>query len=85
MNDCGEADDKIIAVLENDPVLVKMFDISHLPEPLLLRLRHYFLTYKFVPGEEEAKVTIGEAYGRLHAERVIQAAMEDYDEAYGGM
>ncbi len=83
MNDGGEADDKIIAVLDNDPVLANITDINHLPEPLVDRLRHYFLTYKFVPGEEQSKVSIESFYGREHAEKVIKAAIEDYDEAYG--
>ena len=83
MNDGGEADDKIIAVLENDPVLANTTDIHHLPEPLVDRLRHYFLTYKFVPGEKQTKVTIDSVYGREQAEKVIVAAMKDYDETYG--
>lgn len=83
MNDGGEADDKIIAVLDNDPVLANITDISHLPDPLVDRLRHYFLTYKYVPGEEQSKVSIDSVYGREQAEKVIRAAIEDYDEAYG--
>jgi len=83
MNDNGEADDKIIAVLDNDPVLAQITDINQLPEPLVDRLRHYFLTYKFVPGEKQTKVSIEGIYGREHADKVIKAAMEDYDEAYG--
>ena len=83
MNDGGEADDKIIAVLDNDPVLTNITDISHLPEPLVDRLRHYFLTYKYVPGEDQSKVSIDSVYGREQAEKVIRAAIEDYDEAYG--
>ena len=83
MNDGGEADDKIIAVLDNDPVLANITDINHLPEPLVDRLRHYFLTYKYVPGEDQSKVSIDSVYGREQAEKVIRAAREDYDEAYG--
>jgi inorganic pyrophosphatase len=83
MNDNGEADDKIIAVLDNDPVLAQITDIHQLPEPLVDRLRHYFLTYKFVPGEKQTKVSIKGVYGREQAEKVIEAAMKDYDEAYG--
>ena len=83
MNDNGEADDKIIAVLENDPVLANTTDIHHLPEPLVDRLRHYFLTYKFVPGEKTTNVTIEGVYGREQAHTIIKAAMIDYDEIYG--
>lgn len=83
MLDGGEADDKIIAVLENDPLWSDVREISDLPAALVERLRHYFLTYKLTPGREEG-VTIGEPYGRSHAEAVIEAAMKDYEEGYGG-
>ncbi len=82
MNDGGEADDKIIAVLENDPVLANVDDLSKLPEPIVERLRHYFITYKLMPGEE-SRVTIDKAYGCKQAEKVIEAAMADYAEDYG--
>lgn len=79
MIDGGQADDKIIAVLQKDPVWGDLHDISELPEALIERLRHYFLTYKLVPGSE-ANVHIEETYGLEHALKVIQAAIEDYDE-----
>jgi inorganic pyrophosphatase len=82
MNDGGEADDKIIAVLENDPVLADFNDISQLPGIIVERLRHYFSTYKLMPGEK-SKVTIDNAYNREHALKVIAAAMADYEEEYG--
>ena len=83
MNDHNEADDKIIAVLENDPVLTRVTDISMLPEVVVERLRHFFLTYKLIPGEAKDSVTIDAVYGREHALTVIRASMEDYDETYG--
>jgi inorganic pyrophosphatase len=82
MNDGGEADDKIIAVLENDPVLAEVNDITQLPGIIVERLRHYFSTYKLIPGEK-SKVTIDKAYKRDHALKVIAAAMADYEEEYG--
>lgn len=82
MLDGGEADDKIIAVLENDTFWNHVEDISELPEVLVERLRHYFSTYKLIPGED-SQVSIAAEYGREHAEKVIQAAMADYQEAYG--
>ncbi len=83
MLDGGEADDKIVAVLENDNFWGHTRDIEELPPVLVERLRHYFLTYKLVPGEE-SRVTIGPTYGLEHAERVVTAALEDYDEEFGG-
>ncbi|MEA3291357.1 MAG: inorganic diphosphatase, partial [Pseudomonadota bacterium] len=83
MMDHGEADDKIIAVLDNDLIWDGVQDISELPEVLVERLRHYFSTYKLIPGEESL-VTIGETYGHEHAMEVIKAAMADYQEEFGG-
>jgi inorganic pyrophosphatase len=82
MLDGGEADDKIIAVLENDPLWSDVDELSDLPSTLVDRLKHYFLTYKLIP-EHEHQVAIGDAYNRQHAETVIQAAIEDYNETYG--
>lgn len=83
MVDFDEADDKIIAVLSNDDVYDSIHDISDLPEVLVERLRHYFLTYKLVPGKE-SRVSIDGVYGREKAEEVIQASMDDYIDEFGG-
>lgn len=77
MLDAGEADDKIIAVLENDPFWTQVKDLVDLPAPLVDRLRHYFLTYKLGPDRDNT-VSIADAYDRKHAEMVIEAAMADY-------
>lgn len=82
MIDGGEADDKIIAVLNNDHVYDEANDISDLPKVMIERLHHYFMTYKIQPGKS-LSVEIGEAYGREHAHKVIQASMDDYRERYG--
>ena len=82
MNDGGEADDKIVAVLENDNVWGESEDLDDLPAVLVERLRHYFATYKLVPGEAN-RVSIGDSYGRDHAHRVIRAAVDDYLEEHG--
>ncbi|MCB0262947.1 MAG: inorganic pyrophosphatase [Calditrichaeota bacterium] len=80
--DKGEADDKIIAVLENDNIWQNVHDISELPEILVERLRHYFSTYKMVPGSP-SQLDIEEVYGAERALEVVQAAMSDYDEEFG--
>jgi inorganic pyrophosphatase len=81
MIDRGEADDKIIAVLENDYVWGNARDIKDVPAVFIERLQHYFLTYKLVPGER-AQVRIAQAYGRNHALKVVQAAMADYEDNF---
>jgi inorganic pyrophosphatase len=78
MIDGNEADDKIIAVLAGDGVYGGWHDLGDCPKTLIERLRHYFLTYKNVPGEQVAEVEISEVYGRDEALAVIQSSHEDY-------
>lgn len=82
MIDGGEADDKIIAVLENDPVWRQVHQLDELPDTYVTRLRHYFLTYKTLPGEP-AHATIELIYGAEHAVAVVEAAMKDYEDEFG--
>ena len=83
MIDDGEADDKIIAVLEQDAVWGEANDIDEIPAALVERLRHYFMTYKLKGDEDKTMIEIRSIYGREHAEKVIQASIDDYEEAYG--
>ena len=82
MVDGGEADDKIIAIIEGDRIWGDVDDISGVPEAIVEKLRHYFLTYKMFPGDTTAEVSIDEAYGADHAKTVLQAAIDDYDERF---
>lgn len=82
MVDNGEADDKIIAVLDNDIFWEKANDVSDLPPVLVERLRHYFGTYKLVPGKENLTY-IESVYGVDRAIEVVKAAIADYDETFG--
>ena len=76
--DRGEADDKIIAVLEGDFVWGEATEITSLPPIMVERLQHYFQTYKLVPGAA-AQITVQKVYGAEHAARVVQAASADYE------
>jgi len=81
MIDHGEADDKLISVLENDYVWGRARTITDVPPVLVERLEHYFLTYKLVPGQApQARIT--KVYGRDHARKVVRAAMADYLENF---
>lgn len=82
MIDHGEADDKIIAVLETDNMWAHVNDISELPSVLVDRIYHYFSTYKLVPGHE-IDIKIDRPYGREHAEKVVLASISDYQEHFG--
>jgi inorganic pyrophosphatase len=81
MLDGGEADDKIIAVLKKDEIYGNIKDVTECPEALINRLKHYFLTYKNMPGQDKA-VEITQTYGRVEAQEVIRRSVEDYDRTY---
>ena len=83
MIDGGQADDKIIAILNDDPVFGHIREIYEVPGVLVGRLQHYFSTYKLRP-ETAGSATVGEPYGREHAETVVTAALEDYRAEFGG-
>ncbi len=82
MVDNGEADDKIIAVLEDDNVWGDATDIGGVPRSIVEKIRHYFLTYKLFPGEDNEKVSIDEVYGADHAARVLEASIDDYNQSF---
>src|SRR5262249_36531626 len=67
MIDRGEADDKIIAVLEGDASYGAWRDIHQCPRALIDRLRHYFLTYKRGPDALRQPVEITHVYDREEA------------------
>jgi inorganic pyrophosphatase len=75
--DQNEADDKIIAVLKDDHLYGGWKNISDIPESIINRLKHYFLTYKQMP-EVATKCEIVEVYGNEAAWQVIQASQLDY-------
>ena len=82
MLDDGEADDKIIAVLRDDPVWADATDLADLPLATVDRIEHYFATYKAMPGAT-GDVVIEARYDRAHAFSVVEASIADYDEAFG--
>lgn len=84
MIDGGEADDKIIAVLRNDEVYGAWHEIEDLPSAIINRLRHYFLTYKQLPGEPP-KCEITHIYGREEAMEVIRRSQQDYQQHFGDL
>lgn len=81
--DRGEADDKIIAVLESDPYWTGVQDIRDLSPVYRQRLEHYFLTYKLTPGQTSSVVKIDQVYGIEEAKQVIEASLEDYRVTFG--
>ena len=80
--DRGEADDKIVAVLLGDPTYGEVRDVSQLPPAVIDRLRHYFLTYKTIPGTPTT-ITVDPPYGVELAHAVLRAALADYAAEFG--
>jgi inorganic pyrophosphatase len=78
MVEAGEADDKIIAVLLGDPTWGEVADLSQLPRAVVDRLRHYFLTYKTIPGDTRPTITVDPLYPAMEARAVLVAARTDY-------
>ena len=83
MIDGDEADDKIIAVMENDVAYGHIEDISQAPRGLIDRLQHYFLTYKQLPQESPRRVEIADVYDREAALETIDRSIQDYRARYG--
>ena len=82
MVDGGEADDKIVAVLEGDNIWGDVEDIADLPNIKTERLQHYFSTYKMQPGKN-MDIKVDFIYGRDEALKVIAAAEKDYWNHFG--
>jgi inorganic pyrophosphatase len=83
MIDGDQADDKIVAVLDDDVAYGHFRDVSDCPRGLIERLQHYFLSYKQRPGDASHKVHIPEVYDRAEALEVIHRSMDDYRERFG--
>jgi inorganic pyrophosphatase len=76
--DKGEADDKIIAIMKGDEVYAGWRDITDCSPAVIDRLKHYFLTYKNIPGASVPTCEITQIYGRDEAYEVINRSREDY-------
>jgi inorganic pyrophosphatase len=81
MIDNNEADDKIIAVLNKDAVYGGYTDIKDCPPLVIDRLKHYFLTYKDLPGEKR-RCEITHTFGIEEAHDLIRRSMEDYSDRF---
>lgn len=75
MVDRGEADDKIIAVAEQDPSVSHINDVKDLPEYLRAELKHFFENYKTL---ENKKVVVDEFLSKEKAVEIILQSMDYY-------
>lgn len=77
MLDGGEADDKIIAVAENDMSVNHMNDIGDLPPHFTKELKNFFEDYKKL---EQKTVEVEEFQDAATAKKIILQSIEDYKE-----
>ena len=84
MIDHNASDDKIICVLSGDAVYGNVEDVSQLSPLVVERLRHYFMTYKDIPGAKR-NVEVTHIFGAEEARDIILAAMEDYDDRFNSL
>src|SRR3989338_10065563 len=85
MIDQGQADDKIIAAMHGDGLYSQWRDVSDCPPAFIDRLKHYFLTYKDLPGSEERICEISHVYGREEALEVIRRSRADYHDRFADL
>lgn len=84
MIDGEKADDKIIAVLKNDAGYGHYKTIDEVPKGVVERLRHYFLTYKDIPGQDRVS-EITHTYSAEEAIEVIECSMDDYHHRFDSL
>ncbi len=79
MVDDQAADEKIIAVCQNDPSMNTYTDISELPKHNFDEICHFFNVYKTLEGKE---TVVTEVKGRKEAEQTIAEAIQAYNDLY---
>ncbi len=79
MIDQGLADDKILAVAENDANTKHVNDISELASHFKLELKEFFESYKKL---ENKVVTVPDFQGKETAVKIIKKALDYYKEEY---
>ena len=79
MIDRGEADDKIIAVAEQDVTVSHIEDVDHLPLYLREELKHFFENYKTL---ENKIVVVDEFQSKQKAMEIIEQSITLYKSTY---
>lgn len=80
MIDQGLADEKILAVVENDASVGHLRDVSELPPHFTVELKEFFETYKRL---ENKVVTVPDFQGREIAMDIIVRARTYYEQKFG--
>ena len=80
MEDQGEADDKIIAVHEDDPEFAHYQSIEELPPHWVKQVKRFFEDYKAL---EMKTVKVSEFLGRKQALEIVEEALKLYQMKHG--
>ena len=77
MVDSGDKDEKIIAVLPDDPFFNGYHDIAELPKHIFDEMMHFFTVYKALQPGKTTEVT--GVQGADEAKKIIAYCMDKYD------
>ncbi|MFZ2299774.1 MAG: inorganic diphosphatase [Candidatus Moraniibacteriota bacterium] len=80
MVDCGDSDDKIIAVPKSDPRFDEIKNLGDVNPHTLKEMRHFFETYKAIEGK---KVVVKGFKKKQDALVAIKRGLKMYKEKYG--
>lgn len=80
MIDGGDADDKLIAVANNDPSVNYITSLDEMPRHFFNELRHFFEEYKRL---ENKSVKVEEFQDKTKAFEILKESIDLYKETYG--
>lgn len=80
MVDCGDGDDKIIAVPVKDPRWDEVTDLAHINKHFLKEMQHFFETYKSI---ENKVVTVSGFEGKEKAIEAVVKSIGLYKDKFG--
>lgn len=80
MIDTGEVDDKVIGVVEKDPVFSSYKDITDVPSQTINKIKAFFETYKILDNK---KVTVLAFENKMSAYATIEDCKSRYRFIYG--
>jgi inorganic pyrophosphatase len=78
MLDNGEPDQKIIAVIDNDPRFSHVNEVNDIQKHTRREIRHFFQTYKYL--QQNKTVKVGDFHDKIDALELIQVCKKRYIE-----
>lgn len=76
MIDCGEPDQKLIAVVDSDPRFSHIHEINDIQQHVAREIKHFFKTYKDL--QQNKIVEVFEFHDKIDALELIQECRERY-------